>query len=120
MKVMIVDDSRAMRLLIKRSLRQAGYESIDVCEAENGAQALEMVRKEFPDAILCDWNMPEMTGIEFLRRFRDAGHKTPFVFITTEFTPAKRQEARLAGATALLSKPLQMAEMKLALDPILL
>ena len=65
MKVMIVDDSSSMRLLVKRTLKQAGFTGLDICEAENGSEALEAMDSERPDVILCDWNMPVMSGRRF-------------------------------------------------------
>ena len=58
MDILLVDDSKTMRLLVQRALRQAGYRSLAVGEAENGAQAIEKM-KENPRLVLSDWNMPE-------------------------------------------------------------
>ena len=66
MKVLIVDDSRAMRMIVKRTLRQAGFSGLHVEEAGNGKEALESIEAGAPDLVLTDWNMPEMTGIELL------------------------------------------------------
>ncbi len=118
-RVMLVDDSRAMRLLLKRAMRQAGYNGLQICEAGDGLEALDVFEEPRPELILCDWNMPRMSGIEFLRAFRAKGYKTPFIFITTECTPAKRQEARDAGAHALLAKPLKKEDVQKELDSFL-
>jgi len=103
MKIMIVDDSMAMRRIIRKTLRQAGFESHEYVEAENGAVALQTVRTAPPDLILCDWNMPEMSGIEFLTALRSEGTNIPFGFITSEGTDAMRQKALEAGANFLLA-----------------
>ena len=66
MKILIVDDSKVMRSIVKRTLRQAGFGNHDVVEAGNGAEGLEQVSEHTPDLVLCDWNMPEMNGIEML------------------------------------------------------
>jgi two-component system, chemotaxis family, chemotaxis protein CheY len=105
MKIMIVDDSRAMRLIIRRTLRRAGYGNHEVVEMENGAVALDAVRADSPDLILCDWNMPEMSGIDLLKALRGEGINTTFGFITTEGTDAMRQLAMDSGASFLLAKP---------------
>lgn len=105
MKILIVDDSRAMRLVVRRALRQAGFGNHDVEEAENGVEGLAVVRAFGPDLILSDWNMPEMNGIEFLQALRGDGNTVPFGFITTEGTDQKRKEAMVAGANFLLAKP---------------
>jgi two-component system chemotaxis response regulator CheY len=105
MKIMIVDDSRAMRSIVRRSLRKAGFGGHDVVEAQNGAAALEMASQDPPDLILADWNMPEMSGIDLLRALRAAGNQVSFGFITTEGTEAMRKLAADAGARFLLAKP---------------
>ncbi|MCB1663201.1 MAG: response regulator, partial [Pseudomonadales bacterium] len=55
MLVMIVDDSTAMRLIVKKTLRGAGFEDLEFVEASDGAQAFEVIQKSVPDLILCDW-----------------------------------------------------------------
>jgi two-component system chemotaxis response regulator CheY len=67
MDLLLVDDSKTMRLLVHRAIRQAGYRGLTVCEAENGADALERLKSLKPRLIVSDWNMPEMSGIDFLR-----------------------------------------------------
>ncbi|MFT7623567.1 MAG: two-component system chemotaxis response regulator CheY [Myxococcota bacterium] len=117
MKVLIVDDSRAMRMIVRRTLRQAGFEVDSVVEAENGARGLEQVEEHQPDLILSDWNMPEMSGMQFLRAFKEAGGNTPFGFITTESTPEMRAAASAAGALFILSKPFTPEAMRATIAP---
>lgn len=105
MQILIVDDSKAMRMIVGRGLRQAGYGGSEIVEAENGAMALEKIRQRRPDLVLSDWNMPEMTGIELLRALRAEGIDVPFGFVTSESTPQMRQTAREAGALFLIAKP---------------
>ena len=105
MKILIVDDSRAMRRIIQRTLRQAGFKGHDIVEAENGAQGFDMVKSENPELILSDWHMPTMNGIEFKRALNEAGIETPFGFITSENTQEMRSLATEAGADFLLAKP---------------
>ena len=64
---LVVDDSRVIRKVARRILEDIGYE---IAEAADGVEALAWCRAAMPDAILLDWNMPVMTGIEFLRRLR--------------------------------------------------
>ena len=78
MKIVVADDSRAMRMIVVRTLRQAGFGGHEVIEAENGREALELVGTHAPDLILSVWNMPEMTGIQFLQALRSRGDATPF------------------------------------------
>jgi two-component system chemotaxis response regulator CheY len=105
MKILIADDSRAMRMIVTRTLRQAGLSGHELIEAENGRQGLELAFSESPDLILSDWNMPEMTGYEFLRALRANGSNTPFCFVTSEGSEEMRELAAAAGALGLISKP---------------
>jgi len=105
MKILIVDDSKAMRMIVKRTLRQADYGDAKVEEAANGEEGVEAVKSFQPDLILSDWNMPQMNGIEFLEAIRSEGIETPFGFITTEGTPEMREKAKSGGAQFLISKP---------------
>ncbi|MFK7915966.1 MAG: response regulator [Pseudomonadales bacterium] len=119
MKVLVVDDSSAMRMLVKRTLKQAGYGSLDVVEAEDGQQALSKVDEELPHLILCDWNMPNMTGIEFLEKLREDGNNAKFGFITTESTAEMRTRAREAGAQFLIAKPFNAESFEKNLRPVI-
>ena len=105
MKILVADDSKAMRMIVVRTLRQAGFAGHDVIEAENGAEGLKLVNAESPDLILSDWNMPEMTGIEFLRALRGSGSAIPFCFVTSEGSEEMRTMAAEAGAIGLIAKP---------------
>lgn len=105
MKILVVDDSRVMRQIVIRTLRQAGYAGHDVVEAENGLQAVEKVATEQPDLVLSDWNMPEMNGIDALARLRASGSEVPFGFVTSEGSEEMRARAADAGALFLIAKP---------------
>ena len=119
MKVLVTDDSRVMRQIVKRTLRQAGFDDLDVCEASNGREALEVIASEAPDLVLCDWNMPEMSGIELLSALRAGGHDVPFGFVTSEGSPEMREIAQDAGALFLIAKPFTPEVFQEALEPIL-
>lgn len=110
MKVLIVDDSRAMRMMVRRTLRQVGLADIEVEEAENGAAGLAAARSGHHDLILSDWNMPEMSGIEFLRELRAEGRTTPFGLVTSEGSPDMRAVAMREGANFLIQKPFDAAD----------
>jgi two-component system, chemotaxis family, chemotaxis protein CheY len=105
MKILVTDDSRAMRMIVVRTLRQAGYSGHEIIEAENGKEALEIASRQAVDLILSDWNMPEMTGIEFLRALRAGGSRTPFCFVTSEGSEEMRELAQSSGALGLIAKP---------------
>lgn len=105
MKILIVDDSKAMRMIVKRTLKQAGFGDATMNEATNGKEGLDAINADAPDLVLCDWNMPEMTGIELLRALRADGNDVKFGFVTSEGTAEMRQQAQEAGALFLISKP---------------
>ena len=119
MDVLLVDDSRTMRMLVHRALRQAGYRDIIVAEAESGKQALDQMNGGIPKVILSDWNMPVMSGIEFLKELRRKGNSTPFIFITSEASPGIKTLAAENGACALITKPFTPEVIQTALQPYL-
>ncbi|MBY3555045.1 response regulator [Modestobacter lapidis] len=119
MKILVTDDSRVMRQIVIRTLRQAGYDDHEIIQAEDGREALQMVVAEKPDLILSDWNMPEMTGIECLEALRAAGSQVPFGFVTSEGSPEMREKAANAGAIFLIAKPFTAETFRDALDGVL-
>jgi two-component system chemotaxis response regulator CheY len=119
MDILIVDDSKTMRMIVQRAIRQAGFRGLTVGEAENGAQALEKLREVQPKVILSDWNMPEMSGIDFLIQVRAAQNKVPFGFITSEASPGIKDLAISSGANFLITKPFSPEDVQEALSPIL-
>jgi two-component system chemotaxis response regulator CheY len=107
MAILVVDDSRAMRMIVLRELRKGGWDSVGTLEADNGRAALDVVRSEKVDLILSDWNMPDMTGIEFLCELRRDGSKLPFGFVTSESSGEIRRRALESGADFVVVKPFQ-------------
>jgi two-component system chemotaxis response regulator CheY len=119
MRILIVDDSRVMRSIVTRTLRQAGFGDHDVSEAANGVQALDVAAANPPDLVLSDWNMPEMDGLELLQSLRGRGSTVPFGFVTTEGTEEMRNKATQAGATFLIAKPFTPETFREFLEPVL-
>lgn len=105
MKILVVDDSKVMRMIVKKTLRKAGFGGAETAEAADGKEGLAKVAEFNPDIVLSDWNMPEMTGIEFLRSLRASGDERPFGFVTSEGSDTMRAEATEAGALFLVAKP---------------
>ncbi len=105
---LVVDDSRVVRKVARRILEHNGF---GVAEAEDGACALAACRASLPDAILLDWNMPVMNGIDFLRALRkEFGPDNPtVVFCTTENDMRFVEEAIEAGAQEFIMKPFDEA-----------
>lgn len=117
--ILVVDDSKAMRLIVRRTLRQAGFGGYDVEEAGNGVEALERIGQAAPALVISDWNMPEMSGIELLRELRARNVSVRFGFVTTEGTADMRAVADEAGALFLIAKPFTPEQFEAALRPIL-
>ena len=105
MRVLVVDDSKAMRMIVIRTLRQSSVEIGEIREAQDGAEGLAAVAEWRPDLVLSDWNMPNMTGIQFLVALRESGDSTTLGFVTSESSSAKREQALAAGASFFLVKP---------------
>jgi len=114
MRILVVDDSRAMRSIVIRAVKAAGVEACFL-EAENGAEALAAVRQHQPDLVLSDWNMPEMSGIDLLQALRAEGNGVPFGLVTSEGGAPQRDRARQAGALFLIAKPFSPDAVKQAL-----
>lgn len=117
MKLLIVDDSKAMRMIVRKTLRQAGYVNLDVAEASDGKEAFAAIAASCPDLVLADWNMPEMSGIELLTKLKTEGFKGKFGFVTSETTAEMRQRATEQGALFLITKPFTVDAFRQALDP---
>lgn len=101
---LVVDDSRVIRKVARRILEDMSF---DVIEAEDGSVALRNCEQQMPDAILLDWNMPVMNGLEFLKKLRQtSGGDAPIVvFCTTENDLSAIVEAMGAGANEYIMKP---------------
>ena len=101
---LVVDDSSVIRKVARRILEDMNFE---ITEAEDGQQALDECRKTMPDAILLDWNMPVMDGLQFLRELRKlpGGDSPVVVFCTTENDIEHIQQAVEAGANEYIMKP---------------
>ena len=119
MKILIADDSRVMRQIVTRTLRQAGFDGHELVEASDGREAFDKFMAEKPDLVVSDWNMPEMTGIELLRGLRSAGQAAPFGFVTSECTDEMKKSAEAAGAIFFIVKPFTPDAFRDALSSVL-
>ena len=119
MRVLIVDDSRIMRQIIRRSLSKAGFHELEITEAANGIEALDDFNRQKPDLILSDWNMPEMDGMDLLQAIRGMDPHVPFGFITAQSTASLRESARYYGAHFLISKPFTSETLGAAVQAII-
>jgi two-component system, chemotaxis family, chemotaxis protein CheY len=101
---LIVDDSKVVRMVARKILEGLNF---TISEAENGQLALDACRRQMPDVVLLDWNMPVMDGLGFLKALRasDGGGAPVVVFCTTENEMSRIQEAIVAGANEYIMKP---------------
>jgi two-component system chemotaxis response regulator CheY len=118
-KILIIDDSKAMRLIVRRTLRQAGLGEHDVVEACDGKEGFALIKQNRPDLVLSDWNMPEMTGFELLTELRKHSIDIKFGFVNTEGTTQMRLAASDAGALFLITKPFTPETFRETLTPVL-
>jgi len=103
MRVLVVDDSKTMRNIVKGVLGTIGATAIE--EAGDGQDALSRVDAFKPDVILLDWNMPVMDGITFVKAYRAKNKTTPIIMVTTEAEKARVMEAIQAGVNNYAVKP---------------
>jgi two-component system, chemotaxis family, chemotaxis protein CheY len=105
-KALVVDDSRAVRMIISRTLKELGFE---VCDASNGREALEVIeaQKNTVSLVLADWNMPEMNGLDLLKALRRKPELSSLVvvMVTTETESGQMVAALEAGANEYIMKP---------------
>lgn len=118
MRVLVVDDFSTMRRIIKNILRQLGFTNI--IEADDGTSAWEVLGKDRIDFIISDWNMPQMTGIELLRKVRSSEEfgDLPFLMVTAEAQQENILEAVQAKVSNYIVKPFTAEVMKQKIDKI--
>lgn len=116
MKVLVVDDFETMRKIIKNVLKQINI--VDVLEAENGKQALTVLKNNSADLIISDWIMPEMTGIDFLKACKgdETIRKIPFIMVTAEAQKDNIMEAIKSGVDNYIVKPFTPDKLREAID----
>jgi two-component system chemotaxis response regulator CheY len=105
MNVLVVDDFATMRRIIKNVLKQIGFTKI--LEADDGTTALAVLKKNEVDLIICDWNMPKMTGLDLLKKVRgeESTKSIPFVMVTAEAQKDNVLQAVQAGVSNYVVKP---------------
>jgi two-component system, chemotaxis family, chemotaxis protein CheY len=104
-KILVVDDFASIRDFVCETLQRKGYETIG---ASNGTEAFTLLSSNPKvDLVLTDYNMPDCTGFELLKKIKSSGSlaKVPVIFLTTESNPDKMRAAKEAGLTAWIKKP---------------
>lgn len=119
--VLIVDDSSSMRAVIKKTIRVSGFEVGEYLEAEDGKEALEILRSAWVDLVLSDINMPRMTGLELITEMgKDEVLKAiPVVMVTTEGSEERVKETMELGAMGYIKKPFMPQDIKRTLSSIM-
>ena len=117
-RVLIVDDSPAMRTFIRRVIEISGFELSAVFEAGDGGEALTVLAREWVDVILTDINMPGMNGEDFLRHLEsdDLFRSVPVVVVSTDATSSRRQRMLTLGARGYVTKPFTPEALRTELD----
>jgi len=117
--ILIVDDYKTMLRIIRNLLRQIGFDNID--EAQDGREALAMLREKDYELIISDWNMEPMTGLQLLREVRcdEALKETLFIMITAESKPDNVVEAKRAGVNNYIVKPFNADTLRAKLASVL-
>jgi two-component system, chemotaxis family, chemotaxis protein CheY len=107
LKVLVVDDSAVMRKMVVKSLSIAGLPVEQIFEAPGGHEALAILNEQWVDIVLCDVNMPNMSGVELVERMAKDGltAKIPVVMVTTERSEVRIAQLKQLGVTAYLNKP---------------
>jgi two-component system chemotaxis response regulator CheY len=119
--VLVVDDSAMMRKVVLRVLKMAEIEFETVLEAGDGVEALTILRANKVELIMCDINMPNMTGLQLLQQIKEEklAQGAPIVMVTTESSEPQVRAAILAGARGYIRKPFTVDHIKNNVKPLL-
>jgi two-component system response regulator MprA len=116
MRVLVVDDDRAVRDALRRALTLAGYEATS---ADLGSQAIELIAQAVPDAVVLDIGLPDIDGLEVCRRVRLLGNRVPILMLTARDAISDRVTGLDAGADDYLVKPFDVEELKARLRALM-
>jgi CheY-like chemotaxis protein len=110
--VLMVDDQEAARTMARTMMKTIGISQ--VFEAASGREAFQLLdgAGDSVDLVLCDWNMPEMSGLELLHQVRAAGIQTPFLMVTGRADMVSVMEAKAAGVSSYIAKPFSPAQLE--------
>jgi two-component system chemotaxis response regulator CheY len=122
LRAMVVDDSRVMRMMVMDSLKKTALADFEFLEAVDGADAVTKFDPKKVDIVFADWNMPNMSGVDFVRRVRATGktQHIPIIMVTSEKTVSKIEEALdRCGANAFISKPFTVDYIRRKVGPLI-
>ena len=113
-KILLIEDEAPIRLTLSRFFR---LEGLEVVTAENGAAGVALAREQLPDIIVCDLLMPELDGYQVLSSLRSDARtaRIPFILLTASAAPEEQQAGLQRGATAFLSKPFHLDDVRAAI-----
>ncbi len=119
LKVLIVEDQQDARAMLRNMLSELGITQI--FEAGDGREAMRFMDSafDFVNVIVCDWNMPSMTGVEFLRQLRTVDGDVPFLMVSGRSDMNSVVEAKTAGVTGYIRKPFSPAQLETKLRVIM-
>lgn len=119
--VLIVDDSFPMRSVIKKTVKASGFNVGQIFDASNGREALDVLRKEWLDLVLTDYNMPDMDGLELIKTMKkdEALAGIPVVMVTTEGSEQRVKAFLESGAADYIKKPFAPEEIRRKLNHIM-
>ena len=111
-RILVVEDDNNSRASLKMMLNEIGFNNL--FEAEDGDEAVDIMNKEIMnmDLVISDWNMPNLSGLEFLQKLRLSNPTLPFIMITGRSDANSLQEALTAGVSGYIRKPFSLAELE--------
>lgn len=118
---LVIDDSGIMRKMVMRGLEETGLCEFEFVEAEDGVDGLKKFNPRATDIIFVDWNMPNMDGMDMVRKLRaqNAKREMPIVMVTTEKLTGKMEEALDGGVDTFISKPFTAENLKRRVGPLI-
>jgi two-component system chemotaxis response regulator CheY len=119
--VLIVDDSLPMRSVIQKTVKASGFHVGQIFSASNGREALDLLRGEWLDLVLTDYNMPDMDGIQLMEEMKkdDTLRGIPVVMVTTEASKTRVDEFMEKGAAGYVKKPFTPEEIRTKLNSVM-
>jgi two-component system response regulator MprA len=110
-RLLVADDSETVLLMLTRRLEMAGYDIVTATDGLEALEALEVADPDLPDLILLDAMMPRLSGVDALKRMRDAGHRIPVLMISAHLDAQEPERMKALGADGVVPKPFDWDEL---------